>query len=119
MRPGDAPGERPAAPVTYLMNAAVLTDYGEWCFEGPLDDTRVRALLETGFISAIGHEATAQYLSRRFGLDVQCARVTVTMNPGDRAVILRLLRRLGEGESLDATALDAEPVEFGLLERRR
>lgn len=69
--------------------------------------------------SAIGHPATAQFLSQRLGLPVPCQRETIPMQAGDQALVLRLLHRLPEGAVLDAAALATAGHEFALLTRLR
>lgn len=110
-----------SAPETmrYLLNAPVLTDYGDFRFEGPLTLGAARAFATKSPLSAIGHDGTARFLGARLGIDVPCRRGTVNMQPGDQALVLRLLRRLPEGTVLDADALAALPHEFGLLTRLR
>ena len=75
-------------------------------------------LLSAGFVSAVGHAATAQFLSRLFGMEVPESRVQIHMQPGDRAVVIRLLERLEAGRTFETVEeLAAMPCETGLLSR--
>ena len=102
---------------TYIINSPVLSAYGRWRFEGPIDVATARSLLELGFESAVGHAASARFLSRRLGIEIPMNRARIAMDPGDRALVLRLNARLPEGRLLSETEMDALPFELGLLER--
>ena len=66
----------------------------------------------------MGHAATAQFLSRLFGMEVPESRVEIHMQPGDRAVVIRLLKRLEAGRTFETVEeLAAMPCEIGLLSR--
>lgn len=104
-------------PALYLLNSPILTGYGEWRFDGPLAPEAARALAADGFVSAIGHAGSAQLMAALVGQAVPVNRVRVQMQPGDRALVLRVLDRLPEGAVLDAAALEASRWELGLLAR--
>jgi len=103
---------------TYVLNTPVLTSYGCYDFwKITIED--VLNILRKGFISAIGHEATAQVMSRVVGIPIPTARIAITMGVGDIAVVFRLLERLPEGKVLSEKELEALKWEFGLLVRMK
>ncbi|SJM89904.1 conserved hypothetical protein [Crenothrix polyspora] len=99
----------------FIINAPILTSYGDWRFEGPLSIDKTRKLLREGFTSAIGHAASAEMLARLLAMDIPVNRIAITMEAGDRALILRLLQRLPEGKVLNHHEMMATPFELALL----
>lgn len=101
----------------YLLNTPVLTNYGEWTFTGPISIEQAKLRISNGFESAIGHEASAQFLSQLLDVNVEMKRITVAMQAGDSALVLRIKSRLPEGKLLTKQEIDATPCELGWLER--
>lgn len=102
---------------TYILNSPVLSDYGHWHFRGPISVEEAKGVLAQGFVSAVGHDTAALFLSRRLGVSVAMNRIRIQMLPGDRALVLRLNGRLPAVMDLDDAAMAALPFELGILER--
>jgi len=64
------------------------------------NEDEVRRVVASGFVSAIGHEATAKIVSSRLGVSVQVNRVSIQLKPSDVLVVFQLLTRLPEGKIL-------------------
>ena len=77
-----------------------------------IDFEKAKELLKGGFVSAIGHESTAAYLSELLGLPVPVNRVAVQLGRGDVAVVFQLLSRLPEGKILTKEELAEIRYQF-------
>jgi len=64
-----------------------------------------KQLLARGFISAVGHNSTADIMSRVLGITVPYNRIQVFLEPNDEAVCFILKARPPEGRVLTAEEL--------------
>ena len=68
------------------------------------------------WLSAIGHDATAQLLSELFGKRISVNRVDYQYQPGDIQLILRLKKRQPEGSILNRETLEKIGYTFSIIE---
>lgn len=115
------------------LQELVLLEQGPWpvvIFNGPictsvglyrvsdLEVDEARQLIRThGYVSAVGHEASAKVLSGILQVEVTMNRVTYIQEVGQKAIALKLNMRPAEGRIL--TAEEMSQIGFGLqlLER--
>jgi len=64
-----------------------------------LDEAREK-VKNNGYISAVGHQATAQLMSILLGVDVPYNRIQIKTNAGDEILVCQILVRLEEGRVL-------------------
>ena len=98
----------------YVMNSPVITNFGVFEFRKATPD-EARELLKGGFVSAVGHEASAHLLSKILGIEIPYNRVAIRMQKGDVAVVLWLLQRLPEGKILSDEEISKIQYELGIL----
>ena len=102
----------------YILNTPILTEYGEYRFK-QISTEDVVEKMGYGFTSAIGHEGTAVLLYQITGIPVPTNRIAIKMQPGDTAIVFRVLERLPEGKVLSYEELKNIQYKFGLLKRIR
>jgi len=81
-----------------------------------ISEEQVRQLLlSSRFESAIGHEATATFLSKKLSIDIPANRVKVTLDKDTALIVMQLLQRLPEGKVLTEEEIAQIPVKFFLV----
>jgi Domain of unknown function (DUF1874). len=65
----------------------------------------VKDIIKDGFVSAVGHEATAQVITTKLNIPVQVNRINIKLVPGDVLIVFQLLSRLPEGKILSQDEL--------------
>ena len=100
----------------YILNVPVLTEYGTYKFE-KIDMLTAKQFLADDFTSAVGHQGTADVLSKILGVNIPFNRVAITMQPGDQALVFRLKTRLPEGAILTADQLSGLDYDLAILTR--
>ena len=72
----------------------------------------VKNILNQGFISAIGHEATAKIITTQLGVNVPVNRVSISLKRGDTLLVYQLLKRLEEGKVLTEQEMRQVPAKW-------
>ena len=72
----------------------------------------VKNILNQGFVSAIGHEATAKIITTQLGVNVPVNRVSISLKRGDTLLVYQLLKRLEEGKVLSEQEMMQVPAKW-------
>jgi len=74
----------------------------------PITLEEAQSLLREGeYYSAVGHAGTAEIISALLGVQIVPNRVSISMGPGDRALIFQLGIRLQEGQVLSKEEVES------------
>ena len=82
-----------------------------------LSKEEVKAILKEGFVSAIGHQSTAEILSQLLDIPIPFNRVQIKITPNDKLIVFQLLTRLEEGKILSKEEISNLPFKFFLIEK--
>jgi len=74
--------------------------------------------LQGGFVSAVGHEATANFLSELFGIYIPYNRFNLRIEGNDEVIVAQYSKGRLNGEPIKFTPDDFAFYEVKLLERR-
>lgn len=100
-----------------LFNGTVATTNGIYSIQDIAVETVKSYIKECGFISAIGHEATAQIMSELLGVEVPMNRIQFHQQVGQIAVAFKLNIRPPEGMILDRQAIERIGYSLKIMER--
>lgn len=120
-RPAEKKAVKTVRRLTFL-NAPIVTAPGVYNYE-ILTAAQARKLLnefqakDREICSAVGHEATAEVMTRLLKFPVEFNRVEFTQTTEDVALVFKLKKRAPEGTILCCQELEEIGYELGLLTR--
>ena len=77
---------------------------------------KVKELLNNGnFVSAVGHQSTADFISMLVGVSVPANRTSIKLQYGDELLVLQLMSRLPEGVVLSKEEVEKVPHKWYLV----
>jgi len=100
-----------------LLNGPVVTSTGLYRVREVDVEEAQRLVRLYGWVSAVGHEATAAVFSRILALEVPMNRVEYTQQAGQLAIALKLHQRAPEGQVLSVEEMLKIGFSLLLLER--
>lgn len=102
----------------YVFNTTILTNVGTYKLSDITTEKAREILADGNFISAIGHDSTAEIISSVLGINVPMNRINASFdNVGDLAVCFKLNSRPKEGSILSLEDLQEIGFSWKLLER--
>jgi len=101
----------------YILNSSTLPlkpgkEYIIKAKEITIEEAK-KILQSEPFVSAVGHEATAQALTNVFGINIPYNRVQIFLGDGDKLISIILKKRLPEGQVLK-TVEELEQVGYSI-----
>ncbi|MDI9459380.1 YddF family protein [Candidatus Darwinibacter acetoxidans] len=100
-----------------LLNGPICTTTGLYRIS-ELEVEDAKRLVNTyGWVSAVGHEASAQVLSHVLGIDVPMNRIQYEQQVGQKAIALKLNLRPPEGQVLSVEEMLEIGFSLWLLQR--
>lgn len=100
-----------------LFNGTVATTNGLYRIEDIDINSAKRYILQNGFVSAIGHEATAEIMSEVLGFNIKMNRIQFHQEVGQIAIVFKLNERPPEGEVLNREEIERIGYSFKLMKR--
>lgn len=100
-----------------LFNGPIVTTNGLYRIHDIDVDTAKRLIQKHGFISAIGHEATAQIMSDLFDMNIPMNRIQFHQDVHQLAIAFKLKERPEEGVILSIDELESIGYGLKLMER--
>ena len=106
----------------YLLNAPIMPNEGVYIYTSLSKEKFVESFYHNKqyyeIVSAIGHQSTADFLTKILGYPIQYNRINVEFKDGDMALVIRVKTRLPEGQVLREEDMENIEVEFGAIHYR-
>lgn len=100
-----------------LFNGTIATTNGLYRIEDIDIEQAKRYIRQNNFISAIGHEATAEIMSDLLGVNIPMNRIQFHQKIGQVVIVFKLNQRPMEGEILNREQV--ERIGFSLKKMER
>jgi uncharacterized protein ORF117 len=93
-----------------LLNTSIITTTGTY----KMVDLTLAQANKDNLLSAIGHNATADVLTKLLGIDVPANRIVFSQDIGQQAIVLKMKGRLPD-DVKDLTIDDMHQIGFDLF----
>lgn len=99
-----------------ILNCAIITSEGDFSYKKTTLE-EVKSLLENAYISAVGHQGTAQLLSTLIGKSIPSNRIQFKQEEGQTCIVFSLKKRIEEGRILSIEEIEEVGYDFFLLKK--
>lgn len=100
-----------------ILNCAILTAHGTFYYYPVTLEKAKEYIKENGFISAVGHAATATILSELLGVEIPANRIQAKQEGGQMAIVFSMNKRIEEGKILTREEIEEIGYTLNLLEK--
>lgn len=100
-----------------IFNGTIATTNGVYRISDIGVEAAKELIRRNGFISAIGHEATAEAISETFNMSIPMNRIDFKQEIGQKAIVFKLNKRPPEGSILCREEIEEIGYSFKLMER--
>lgn len=100
-----------------LFNGTVATTNGLYRISDIDLNCAKEFLKQNGYISAIGHDATAEIMSELLGYHIPMNRIQFQQEVGQIAIVFKLNKRPPEGEILNRKQVEEIGYKLKIMER--
>jgi hypothetical protein len=102
--------------VSNAFSLSMLTSFPANLIVKEVSINDVKEILKRhSFTSAVGHQATADVLSKLLNIQIPFNRVQIQLREGDALIVFQLMTRLEEGKVLDEQELSKLQFKFLLV----
>lgn len=100
-----------------LLNTTIVTTDGDYSIKTISLDKAKELVKSADVLSAIGHQSTADIVSKLLEIQVKMNRIIYNQEVGDIALCFKLKGRPEEGKILTAEEIETIGYEFKTMER--
>lgn len=100
----------------YIFNTTIIPNAGLYEVT-KITKTKARELVKNDFRSAIGHKATAEFLTETLNKKIPVSRTNPRLLKGDMTLCFKIRKRPPEGKVLSLKSLRNIKYNFYLIER--
>jgi hypothetical protein len=100
-----------------LLNTTIVTTDGDYSIKTISLDKAKELVKSADVLSAIGHQSTADIVSKLLEIPVKMNRIIYNQEVGDIALCFKLKGRPEEGKILTAEEIETIGYEFKTMER--